>query len=80
MRSRKGMLRRERQHQHDEGATAGSGVGMARPNRSLPTASYWLTGWPSELTGSSSWGFCSCCDPQSSPVGQPPGQNTNLVP
>ena len=57
MRSRKGMLRRERQHQHDEGATAGSGVGMARPNRYPAHSQLRLTGWPSELTGSSSWGF-----------------------
>ena len=38
------MLRRDREHLHHEGATAGSGVGMARPNR-YPAHSQLMVNW-----------------------------------
>ena len=79
-RSRKvGMLRRDRQHLHDEGASAGSGVGMARPNR-YPQPEK-LTGRPSlSSPRSSSWDLKAGVTRYSRPIGQPPGQITKPSP
>ena len=55
------MLRRDRQHLHDEGASAGSGVGMASPNRYPQPVK--LTGRPSELPEELKLGLEGWCDP-----------------